>query len=157
MLRGLLGAHSHHVEEWGDQVRQACARRGLQLTAARAGVVAIIAEHAAPLGAYAIIEALSKREGKPIAPPTVYRALDFLIDKGFLHRIESRNVFAPCAHFDHAHRGVLLSCEACGRSVEIEDEGVGAAIDRAAQTQGFAPKGLMIEVAGLCADCANSR
>ena len=117
------------------------------------GVVAILAEHDAPLGAYAVIEALAKRENKAIAPPTVYRALDFLIEHGFLHRIESRNVFAPCAHFDHAHRGVLLSCEVCGRSVEIEDEGVGAAIDRAAQSQGFAPKGLMIEVTGRCADC----
>jgi len=151
-----MGAHSHHVEDWGDQVRQACARRGLQLTAARAGVVAIIAEHAAPLGAYAIIEALAKREGKPIAPPTVYRALDFLIDKGFLHRIESRNVFAPCAHFDHAHRAILLSCETCGRSVEIEDESVGVAIDRAAETEGFLPKRGVIEVAGLCADCAKA-
>ena len=149
-----MRAHSHHGENWGDRVRQACARRGLQLTAARAGVVTIIADHAGPLGAYAIIEAMAKREGKPIAPPTVYRALDFLIEHGFLHRIESRNMFAPCAHFDHAHRAILLSCEACGRSVEIEDEQVGAAIDHAARSAGFAPRAGVIEVAGLCADCA---
>ena len=147
-----MGAHEHGT--WAEEVRQACARRGLSLTASRAGVVAILAEHSAPLGAYAIIEALAKREGKPIAPPTVYRALDFLIEHGFLHRIESRNAFAPCAHFDHAHRGVLLNCQTCGRSVEIEDEGVGAAIDRAAHSADFAPKGGMIEVAGVCGACA---
>ncbi len=152
-----MAAHSEHVLSpgWGDQVRQACVRRGLQLTPSRAGVVTIIAEHAAPLGAYAIIEALARREGKPIAPPTVYRALDFLIEHGFLHRIESRNVFAPCAHFDHEHRGVLLSCETCGRSVEIEDAGVGAAVDSAAQSAGFVAKRTVIEVTGLCEACAN--
>ena len=149
-----MGAHSHHNETWGEQVRAACARRSLQLTPARAGVVAIISEHAGPLGAYAIIEALAKREGKPIAPPTVYRALDFLIEHGFLHRIESRNMFAPCAHVDHAHRAILLSCETCGRSVEIEDERVGAAIDNAAQGAGFSPGAGVIEVAGLCGECA---
>jgi Fur family zinc uptake transcriptional regulator len=158
MLVGVMPAHSIAAapRDWAEQVRQACARRGLQLTASRAGVVAILAERGAPLGAYAIIEALAMREGKPIAPPTVYRALDFLIEHGFLHRIESRNMFAPCAHFDHAHRGVMLSCQACGRSVEIEDEGVGAAIDRAAHSVGFRPAGGVIEVAGVCAECAKS-
>ena len=150
-----MQAHSHPATpDWAEQVRQACARRGLQLTGPRAGVVAVIAEHSAPLGAYAIIEALARRENKSIAPPTVYRALDFLIEHGFLHRIESRNVFAPCAHLDHDHRGVLLSCQTCGRSVEIEDEGVGAAIDRAALSAGFVAKGRVIEVAGLCEECA---
>ena len=138
---------------WAEQVREACARRGLALTGARANVVAILAEHSAPLGAYAIIEALARRENKAVAPPTVYRALDFLMEHGFLHRIESRNVFAPCAHPDHAHRAVLLNCETCGRSVEIEDEGVGAAVDRAAQAAGFTAKARVIEVAGLCAAC----
>jgi Fur family zinc uptake transcriptional regulator len=152
--------HAHSLdalsESWGEQVRQACARRGLQLTPSRAGVVAIISQSAAPLGAYAIIEALAKREGKPIAPPTVYRALDFLMEHGFLHRIESRNVFAPCAHFGHAHQGVMLSCEKCGRSLEIEDDALGAAVDRAAEAAGFTAHRRMIEVAGLCGDCAKA-
>ncbi len=144
------------AQGWAEQVRQACARRGLQLTSSRAGVVEIIAERAAPLGAYAIIEALAKRENKPIAPPTVYRALDFLIEHGFLHRIESRNAFAPCAHFDHAHRGIMLSCETCGLSVEIEDEVLSAAVDRAAQSAGFLAKAGLIEVPGRCAACAQA-
>ncbi len=152
-----MSSHEHVAPpDWADQVRQACAHRGLQLTPTRAGVVAIIAERAAPLGAYAIIEALAKRENKPIAPPTVYRALDFLIAHGFLHRIESRNAFAPCAHFDHAHRGVMLSCETCGLSVEIEDEGLSAAVDRAAGAAGFVAKAGVIEVPGQCGACAEA-
>jgi Fur family transcriptional regulator, zinc uptake regulator len=143
----------HFEPGWAEQVQEACAQRGLQLTPTRAGVVAILAERAAPTGAYAIIEALAKRENKPIAPPTVYRALDFLIEHGFLHRIESRNAFAPCAHFGHSHQGVMLSCESCGRSVEIEDETVAAAVDQAARSAGFVAKAGVIEVAGQCGDC----
>ena len=151
-----MSAHSHEPIAWGDEVRAACAQRGLSLTPARAGVVAILSQTPAPMGAYAIIEALAKRENKPIAPPTVYRALDFLLEHGFLHRVESRNAFARCAHFGHAHACVLLSCETCGRSVEIEDEGVGAAVDRAARTAGFTPKGRVVEVSGRCDACVKA-
>ena len=119
-------------------------------------MVAILDERAAPLGAYAIIEALARRENKPIAPPTVYRALDFLIEHGFLHRIESRNAFAPCNHFGHTHQGVMLNCETCGRSVEIEDDAVTDAVDKAARAAGFAAKAGVIEVAGQCGDCAQA-
>ena len=151
-----MSAHSHEPTGWEDEVRAACAQRGLSLTSARAGVVAILSQTQGPMGAYAIIEALAKRENKPIAPPTVYRALDFLLEHGFLHRVESRNAFARCAHFGHMHRCLLLTCETCGRSVEIEDEGVGAAVDRAARTAGFTPKGRVVEVSGLCAACAEA-
>ena len=96
-----------------------------------------------------------KRENKPIAPPTVYRALDFLIEHGFLHRIESRNAFAPCAHFGHAHQGVMLNCETCGRSVEIEDEAV-ARRSTARRTGRLRAKAGVIEVAGQCGDCAHA-
>jgi len=147
-------SESASARDWGGQVRQACARRGLQLTAPRAAVVDILSQAPAPLGAYAIIEALGKRDQKTVAPPTVYRALDFLIEHGFLHRIESRNTFAPCAHFGHAHQGVMLNCEKCGRSLEIEDEALSTAVDRAAQSVGFAAHRGMIEVAGVCGDCA---
>lgn len=151
-----MNVHPHEPIAWGDEVRAACAQRGLSLTPARAGVVAILAQTQGPMGAYAIIEALAKRENKPIAPPTVYRALDFLLEHGFLHRVESRNAFARCAHFGHAHACVLFTCETCGRSAEIEDEGVGAAVERAARTAGFTPKTRIVEVAGLCDACAKA-
>jgi Fur family zinc uptake transcriptional regulator len=151
-----MGAHSHEPHDWAEEVGAACAQRGLSLTPARAGVVAILAAMPGPLGAYAIIEALARRENKPIAPPTVYRALDFLLEHGFVHRVESRNAFARCAHFGHEHRCLLMTCETCGRSVEIEDDLVGAAVEKAARSAGFTPRGRVVEVAGLCADCAKA-
>jgi Fur family zinc uptake transcriptional regulator len=139
---------------WQGQVERACSRHGLHLTPLRQRVLAILAESSAPLGAYAIIEQLSRREGKQIAPPTVYRTLEFFLDHGFLHKIESRNAYAPCEHLGHAHHGVLLLCEKCGRSDEIEDGGLDRLLRETAARAGFAPHRQMVELLGLCRECA---
>jgi Fur family transcriptional regulator, zinc uptake regulator len=139
---------------WQDQVESACARQGLQLTALRRQVLTILGESAGPLGAYAIIDQLSRREGKPVAPPTVYRTLEFFLEHGFVYKIESRNAYAPCEHLGHAHHGALLLCEKCGRSDEIEDVKLDRLLQEAAARAGFAPHRQMVELLGLCRDCA---
>jgi Fur family zinc uptake transcriptional regulator len=139
---------------WATQVEEECLSKGLQLTPLRRRVLSILSESGEPLGAYAIIEKLSKLEGKQIAPPTVYRTLEFFEENGFLHKIESRNVFVPCEHPGHAHAGVLLLCDGCGRSQEREDDDVAGAIGRAAAQAGFALVPQMIELHGLCESCA---
>ena len=139
---------------WVAEVERVCAAQGLQLTAARRSVLAILGQSRAALGAYAILDTLARKEGKPVAPPTVYRALEFLLEHGFLHKIESRNAYAPCEHIGHAHQGVLLLCEKCGRSDEIEDNEVTRLLTRAAERAGFAPHRQMVEMQGLCQTCA---
>jgi Fur family transcriptional regulator, zinc uptake regulator len=139
---------------WRAQVESACAEKGLHLTALRRQVLGILAESSAPLGAYAIIDRLSRLEKKPIAPPTVYRALEFLLEHGFVYKIESRNAYAPCEHLGHAHHGALLLCEKCGRSDEIEDAKLDRLLQEAAARAGFAPHRQMVELVGLCRDCA---
>ena len=141
------------MADWTKEVRAACERQGLHMTPLRLSILAILGESPAPLGAYAIIEALSKREGKPIAPPTVYRTLEFFLAHGFLHKIESRNAFARCEHLGHAHQGVLLLCEKCGRSDEIEDHSVVLALQETVDRVGFHARRQMIEMVGLCRDC----
>jgi Fur family transcriptional regulator, zinc uptake regulator len=139
---------------WREQVESACARQGLHLTPLRRQVLTILAESSAPLGAYAIIDQLSKLERKPIAPPTVYRTLDFLLEHRFVYKIESRNAYAPCEHLGHAHHGALLLCEKCGRSDEIENVKLDRLLQEAAARAGFAPHRQMVELVGLCRDCA---
>ena len=143
-----------NAARWQDQVDSACARQGLQLTALRRQVLTILGESAGPLGAYAIIDQLSRREGKPVAPPTVYRTLDFFLEHGFVYKIESRNAYAPCEHLGHAHHGALLLCEKCGRSDEIEDVKLDRLLQEAAARAGFEPHRQMVELVGLCRDCA---
>ncbi len=142
---------------WAAQVESACASKGLQLTALRRRVLTILSRREAPLGAYAIIDEMARLEGKPIAPPTVYRTLEFFLDNGFVHKIESRNAYAPCEHFGHAHQGVLLLCENCGRSDEIEDPGVARLLEETAARAGFATRRRMVEVQGLCRKCGAAR
>ena len=115
---------AHDPATWAARVELSCLRQGIPADAvAAAGARHLRATSAAPLGAYAILEELSRREGKAVAPPTVYRTLDFFLEHGFVHKIESLNAYAPCEHLGHAHHGMLLICETCGRSEEIEDRG----------------------------------
>jgi Fur family transcriptional regulator, zinc uptake regulator len=139
---------------WAAQVEKACLRRGVQLTPLRRRVLAILSDSGAPLGAYAILEEMSRREGKHVAPPTIYRTLDFFLEHGFVHKIESLNAYAPCEHLGHPHHGMLLICQACGRSEELEDAKAMAAIAATAKNTGFGLKRVMIEAKGLCRRCA---
>src|SRR3974390_3041066 len=93
---------------------------------------------------------MSRREGKQVAPPTVYRTLDFFLEHGFVHKIESLNAYAPCEHLGHAHHGMLFICEACGRSEELEDAEVMATIAASAARAGFTLRRVMAEAHGLC-------
>jgi Fur family transcriptional regulator, zinc uptake regulator len=139
--------------DWARQVEKFCDERGLQLTPLRRQVLAILSRSPAPLGAYAIIEELSREQGKGVAPPTVYRTLDFFMENGFLHKIESRNAYAPCEHLGHRHQGILLICARCGRTDEIESPSFDKLLHETAAKAGFSAQRQVVEVEGLCGTC----
>src|SRR3954464_14172183 len=88
------------------------------------------------------------------APITVYRALDFLMENGLVHRIESRNAFLACAHdHDAAAMVAFLICERCGSVGEIPASPVAQGLNDAARATGFAPKLSVVEITGTCAHC----
>ncbi len=150
-----MGAEIHTNEKplWAAQVEQSCLQKGLLLTPLRRQILAILAEAPAPLGAYAIIDELSREQHKAVAPPTVYRTLEFFLDNGFLHKIESRNAYAPCEHLGHDHHGILLICERCGRTDEIESQRIDKLLRDTAAEAGFAARRQVVEVEGLCESC----
>ena len=113
---------------------------------------ALLASHR-PLGAYEIIDALARQATRP-APITIYRALDFLMENGLVHRIESRNAFLACAH-DHAAGAMVafLICEQCSSVGEVPAVRVAQSLNDAARGLGFAPKLSVVEITGLCAHC----
>jgi len=139
--------------KWASKVEQACARKNLLLTPLRRQILAILAQAKTPLGAYAIIEELSREQHKAVAPPTVYRTLDFFLEHGFLHKIESRNAYAPCEHLGHAHQGILLICQRCGRTDEIEDADVDHLLRETGVRAGFTPHKRVVEIEGICQMC----
>jgi Fur family zinc uptake transcriptional regulator len=126
--------------------------RGQRLTPMRRQVLeALLASHR-PLGAYEIMERLAD-PARP-APITVYRALDFLRDNGFVHRIESRNAFVACVH-EHADSDpvVFLICERCGAVGEAPGGAIAETLKASCRAAGFAPKSPVIEIAGICSHC----
>ncbi|MDP4002423.1 transcriptional repressor [Methylobacterium sp. NEAU K] len=130
-----------------------CRERGLQFTPLRRDVLGAVAEAGKAQGAYDIAERLSA-PGRRVAPVSVYRALDFLMEQGLVHRIASRNAFIPCAHGHAPGEGVVfLICRTCGgvdeaSSEELED-GLGRTLERA----GFTPAHSILEVEGDCGAC----
>ena len=131
-----------------------CTKRGARLTPLRRRVLELIWRGHAPVGAYDLLRALAKTQ-PGAAPPTVYRALDFLLAHGLVHRIESLNAFVGCAHPQQAHGGQFLICSDCGAAAEVHDPRVDAAIGRRAAELGFTVSRKMVEVQGLCAPCKN--
>jgi Fur family zinc uptake transcriptional regulator len=130
-----------------------CAARGQKFTPIRRQVLgALLASHR-PLGAYEIIDELAKTMARP-APITIYRALDFLMENGLVHRIESRNAFLACAH-NHDETSVVafLICESCGSVGEISAASLARSFNEAARSSGFAPKLSVVEITGTCAHC----
>ena len=142
-------------EAWITQVETAGRRAGLQMTALRRNIASIFAEADQPLGAYAIIQKLSEAQNRIVAPPTVYRTLDFLVDNGFVVKIESRQAYVACDHVghNHDHHGIVFSCGRCGRTVEIDSHPVDKEVAAIAETLKFKVERKVFEVDGACADC----
>jgi Fur family transcriptional regulator, zinc uptake regulator len=141
-----------------DALRHAeriCAVRAQKLTPIRRQVLETLLSSHRPLGAYEVIDELAKSMPRP-APITVYRALDFLMENGLVHRIESRNAFLACAQ-DHDETAMVafLICERCGLVGEIPAAPLAQSLDASARATGFAPNMPLVEITGLCAHCQN--
>ena len=135
-----------------ERAERLCARRGKRLTPLRRRVLEMIAAAERPLGAYDIKDRLAVERG-PVAPPTVYRTLDFLDGEGLVHRIHSRNAYVVCAEAETPHSAELLLCRGCGRVVELPCTALEAHVVAHAREVGFRVETLAIEVRGLCAAC----
>ncbi len=144
-----------------------CRERGARLTPLRQQVLELVWQSHRPLGAYTILEQLAEqarmadaggdddREGKKrnMAPPTVYRALDFLQEHGLVHRLASINAYLGCLHPGEHHQSQFLICRGCERAVELNDTAVGDALGEAAARAGFRQESACIEILGRCPDC----
>lgn len=130
-----------------------CGQRGQRLTPTRRLVLESLTASHRPLGAYEIIDRLADRGPRP-APITIYRALDFLVENGLVHRIESRNAFIACIN-NHASGTmvVFLICERCGAVGEAPSTAVAETLVTAAKSAGFTPKTPVIEITGICSHC----
>ncbi|HZB93769.1 MAG TPA: Fur family transcriptional regulator [Stellaceae bacterium] len=149
-----VASHDHDscIEDALDRAAQLCAARGARLTELRRQVLQLVWRGHEPVGAYAVLEAL-RRSHAGAAPPTVYRALDFLIEHGLIHRIESLNAYVGCPRPERPHVSQFLICGGCGATAELDDPAMAAAVLRRAGELGFLVEQQTIELRGLCPRC----
>lgn len=147
--------HLHHREDphgFVEAVAQVSRERGLRLTPLRREVLELIAETGRPVKAYDLLDMLRQRHGNA-APPTVYRALDFLLEHGFIHKLDSIKAFISCHHPAEAHQVPFLICDVCSDAQEVCDERVAQMIETQARAVGFRPQAQTLEVHGVCKRC----
>ncbi len=129
-----------------------CAEKDLRNTEPRRAVLEIIAHSKQPLTAYEVLEKLAEKTAKP-KPPTAYRALEFLCEHGFVHRIESRNAYVLC-DVDHRHTGSqFMICKSCGTVEEAHLCHLPADLRKQIDTAKFSTDFWNLEVHGLCRNC----
>ena len=137
-----------------EQAALLCQQRGARLTELRRRVLEIIWNSPAPLGAYAILDIL-RDEGRPGAPPTVYRALDFLLEQGLIHRLASLNVFTGCRQPGSHHGGQFLICQECGLVDELNNPRLEELLQNEAAIRQFEVLAQTVEMLGRCPACRN--
>jgi Fur family zinc uptake transcriptional regulator len=146
-------SHDHCVHDALHAAESLCSERGVRLTAIRKRVLELVWASHQPLGAYAILDKLTAEGHKP-APPTVYRALEFLLEQGLIHRIASLNAFLGCVHPTHQHLACFFLCQQCGNAEELEDSReLQQEITAHAQRIGFSIRQPILEVTGICKQC----
>src|SRR5580693_3177144 len=110
--------HSRCSADTITRAEAICAKRAERLTTLRRQVLEVLAASHKPIGAYEIIDRIARKKTRP-APITIYRALDFLMKQGLVHRIESRNAYLACTHNHDSNALVaFLMCESCGAAGE---------------------------------------
>ncbi|HIF9162412.1 TPA: zinc uptake transcriptional repressor Zur [Photobacterium damselae] len=140
-----------------EKAQQLCDQRGVRLTPQRLKVLALIIEHHSSITAYELLDLLKVSEPQA-KPPTVYRALDFLMAQGFIHKVESTNSYIACCVLGHAdHCSQLLICDECGYVEECHDDDLAKLLRQKIEKYGFKVDHHVVESHGVCRDCLSSK
>jgi|SRR5690554_1432598 len=143
---------TYNFEDLLAQAKAVCESRGVRMTPTRSEVFRILSERDDAIGAYDLLDLL-KVEVPNAKPPTIYRALDFLQEQGFVHKISSANSYILCTHFDHHHPAQMLICKECRSVQEIHSSGVDSAMVEQASKHGFDLHHQTVEAHGICSNC----
>ncbi|GAA6186541.1 MULTISPECIES: transcriptional repressor [Aliiglaciecola] len=135
-----------------SRAKEYCEGKGARFTSLREKVYELLLNKSSSVGAYELLDELKVTESGA-KPATVYRTLDFLLEFGLVHRLESTNAFVACHHFDCSHPVQFLICDKCGLVKEIQSEGLKETLDKQANSVGFKVSKQTIEAHGTCALC----
>ncbi len=143
---------SNKLDTLLDRAEALCRQRGVRLTPHRRTVLGLLCASDQPLSAYEILDRLRDTLANP-APPTVYRALDFLLEQGLAHKLESLHAYIGCSHPEHPHASQFLICSDCGSVDEMHSEEIARSLRSSGQAKGFRTRRPVVELLGTCARC----
>jgi Fur family zinc uptake transcriptional regulator len=135
-----------------DGLEAICRKRGGRMTRQRRAVLGKLVENRRPLSAYELRDLLQPEDAS-VTPASVYRCLDFLVEHGLVHRLETTRSFIACDHPEHPHAVQFLICRQCGSVVEAEDKRMEAATEDLGHRLGFALDQRTVELTGICGPC----
>jgi len=147
-------SHHHDAHDHAASIVEAerrCEAAGETLTPLRRRVLDLLLQSEGPAKAYDLLPLIDAE--KQAKPPTIYRALDFLVRMGLAHRIESLNAFMACGIGACARSTIFLICEKCGGAEEFDAGHALVDLTDAAKKDGFAINRTMIEASGVCSNC----
>jgi len=148
--------HANCIDSALSTAKRLCEERAVRLTPLREQVLQLVWQSHKPLGAYAILDLLAEQPGEKKrrqAPPTVYRALEFLLEHGLVHRINSLNAFIGCSQPRAQHHSHFLICQQCKSTVEVVDTTLDKAIHELTQEAQFVADSTFVEITGHCSAC----
>ncbi|CAB3797378.1 hypothetical protein LMG28688_04513 [Paraburkholderia caffeinitolerans] len=149
---GIAGIAGASLESALAMAETYCRERGEKLTPIRRKVLELLLASGRATKAYSLLDEM--RQIHPgSAPPTVYRALDFLLSAGLIHRIESINAFAVCHDLTQCQHGILVVCQQCGNVTELHEPKLRQALVAQIEAAGYRLSGDGIELKGVCAQC----
>ncbi len=153
----LQQSHDHRdcVAQTLQTAEQICLNKGLRLTPIRRHVLELISANHKAIGAYELLDLFRQQDPKA-KPVTIYRALDFLIESGLVHKIESLNAFIACLQAGYQHKSAILICDQCQNAYEIDATSVYEKLFALSEAVQFKPQCLTLELHGLCANCRSS-
>lgn len=144
--------HSRCISHALEQAANVCQKQKLRFTPIRRRVFELVWDSHKPVVAYDILKKL-RDEKTNAEPPTVYRALDFLLTVGLVHKIESLSAYVGCEHTDKSHVSQFLICTDCRQTIELNDQLIQQTIEQQAAKTGFEIRNQIIEIKGMCPAC----
>ncbi|MDD2760707.1 MAG: transcriptional repressor [Methylomonas sp.] len=132
---------------------QVCNQCGVRFTPIRREVLKIIWESHRAVKAHDLLDRIKPKVGTA-KPATDYRALDFLLEQGLIHRVESLNAFIGCSCSERQHEQLLLICIRCHEVEERPCERLMEAIAKELEQASFTMQRKAIEIHGICGRCA---
>ncbi len=144
--------HDHCIKTALNQADSVCHEQGQNLTPIRKKILELVWQSHKPVKAYDLLKMLDKDDGAN-APPTVYRALDFLVSQKLVHKIESLNAFIGCPHPGSHDQCQFFVCRSCDNVTEMCHDELSQTLVASCASKGYQMESLILEIYGQCPKC----